>query len=33
MEIERLGKIPFMEMLAAIKVGHFAEYIYQNLDS
>ena len=30
-EIERLGKIPFMEMLAAVKVGNFVDYIHMNL--
>ena len=30
-EIEKLGSIPFMEMLAAVKVGHFVDYIHMNL--
>ena len=30
-EIERSGKIPFMEMLAAVRVDNFVDYIYMNL--
>ncbi len=30
-EIERSGKITFMEMLAAVKVGNFVDYIHMNL--